>query len=209
MKLLQCILVIGLIVGITASASALEPGQMGVTIAAGYSSPLGNFADRFDGIPIGKAGIAYKWKDNFWIQWLAEYNSYDKSWNSTGVSAATNVKQELVMYNLMWNWQYLFLSSPNTPFLQFGAGYYYTKFTRGSYIGVEDDTWPEVEREEWTMGGNLGLGYLIAASSAFHIYGQGTYNFVFADIWPTMILGMDSVEAIQGLNVEIGVRILF
>lgn len=221
------------------SLSQVLLAQNKLILGAGgnYNLPFGSLADRMKG-NFGGWFYAGKQVSDDWT-WVGkfEYFKLDKvneenmfkivETNINGSTQQlrfqlTGIKMELTVAGFTAEAKYkIFKTDIFETYLNFGFGFYYWNYDRGSYsdslfadttgsgdlVVVDLINVPAINQKDWSGGLNAGLDFNINVFKPVWLNLSVNYKLIIAELWPTLDLNLENVSGLQFFDFRAGINL--
>jgi len=177
------------------------------------SFPLAGVAERFT--PFNTADVSIYFQTNNALDILAHLEYSQLNQVNTEDLYYDDISMNLLVWGASVDWVYPLTESKLKPYVGGGVGLYRWDFERDEY-SIPDTTVAAdtavfktikpLERGEaaWGLNAIGGIEYKIAGGLAIDV--NVRYKIVLASLWPTLRLHLESVDGLQFVNVNAGIR---
>ncbi len=226
-----------LLVFFTLSELLLAQDKYVIGAGGNYNLPVGSLADRMNGAFGGwfyagkQVSDDWTWVGKFEYFKLDEVNE-DQMYkivetNINGVNQdlrfeLPGINMELTVAGFTAEAKYkLFKSDIFETNLNFGFGFYYWNYDRGSYsdslfadttgsgnlVVVDIINVPSLNQKDWSGGLNAGLDFNVNVFEPVWLNLSVNYKLIIAELWPTLDLNLENVSGLQFFDFRAGINL--
>lgn len=225
MKTRLILLLCGMITGISVTEIQAQDQWM-VGLSGGYAQPVATISDRFGGTVNGQAELLYRYSDRVDIEAAVGYFKYeenDYSFTSprTDIRALTDQMDldfENIVFSISARYHLGAASAGMRPYVVGGTAIHRWVTHRGTYtVDFLDETGAVTSsitanpfsQADYNLGVLGGIGVLLNQSESMQFKLEARYHFTLGEIYASQAAGLDKVNPIQHLWLNVGIQFAF